>query len=933
MVFLPFVNLKQVNIFKKRISIDIDERVAKDLPCKTWRSPSGGETYKDCSSRGLTHIDGLFEGDKDKGISVVELQNNNLTSLPGSAFLPIHYELVAIYLRQNMIDDIDPEAFKKLHQLELLDLTNNMLKHLAPTVFRDLTSLKELVLYYNLLSTVPYEALMSLTSLTFLDLGVNPIQSLEAENDRLISTVQLEELILYPHEKAPVLTLTDSSFQYFNGSSLTKMDLRFYSKVPVNGQSIFTPLHNLKYLMMCVDDINVMQSVNANLTTLRIICNWDGTGPKNLTSNFLMPLKKFNTSLNFFEIIHHFVAIEDNAFQWIPSIRILKLNSNGVLLISDGAFNHLVLLEELHLEDNDLLSVPSQALQVFANSNLRTLILSLNEIQSIPKEFANPFGSLNISVLGLDNNPFQLDTGATEASVSKPKLSTLDLSSVLIDDFVSINIIDRFDTSHISKLDISGNDFLHIPPSYISMKCTNLSELYLSDNLDIHYPSTMAISFPYLIYMQSLAILDMSSNKGEHEQCRTFQIYGKIPDLPHLSYLDLSNNCFEDHDFHGFYKGKLPSLITLKMSSNKLSRLENDIFYQSRNIEMLYLDNNLLQTIDSVGILSNLKVLDLSYNNLKEVTLGLADFPFLETLKIAVNLITEVPKSVLSANHSLAVFDASGNPFSCECSSDNGYLQHWLLTDTQTRLDFDVDKYYVCDTPESKRGLVLTDPRVHFTCSSKSFYLITTLLPISSVLVICLIGISYKYRWRIKYGYFRIKLRYQNFVPYLDDDCDEEAEVYQLPQFDAFVAYEERDEAFVLTEMIPNIEEGANALRLYIGVRDEELGQFRVQAIVDGIERSRKTILVLSPNFMESEWCYFEMQIAQQRLLDEGRDVIIPVLLQPIPDDKMTRLLRKLLRTKGVLEYTNDPVGNKLFWQKLKAKLTRPVAVNRRFQL
>ena len=151
--------------------------------------------------------------------------------------------------------------------------------------------------------------------------------------------------------------------------------------------------------------------------------------------------------------------------------------------------------------------------------------------------------------------------------------------------------------------------------------------------------------------------------------------------------------------------------------------------------------------------------------------------------------------------------------------------------------------------------------------------------------------------------------------------------------YDAFVAYEERDENWIFNELIPNIEEAPNAMRLYIGIRDDELGQFRVQAMIDGIERSRKTLIILSPHFMESEWCYFEMQIAQHRLLDEGRDVIVPILLQPIPDDKMTRLLRKLLRIKGVLEYTEDPVGKQLFWQKLKLKLKRPGRINRRFQL
>ena len=100
-------------------------------------------------------------------------------------------------------------------------------------------------------------------------------------------------------------------------------------------------------------------------------------------------------------------STEDDAFQAISSIRLLDLHENGLMHISCGAFNHLPYLEELYLSENVLTVVPSQALQVFRNSNLQTLSLYKNTSQSIPEIFANPFGSDKLKILDLAWNSFK----------------------------------------------------------------------------------------------------------------------------------------------------------------------------------------------------------------------------------------------------------------------------------------------------------------------------------------------------------------------------------------------------------------------------------------------------------------------------------------------------------------------------------------------
>ena len=56
----------------------------------------------------------------------------------------------------------------------------------------------------------------------------------------------------------------------------------------------------------------------------------------------------------------------------------------------------------------------------------------------------------------------------------------------------------------------------------------------------------------------------------------------------------------------------------------------------------------------------------------------------------------------------------------------------------------------------------------------------------------------------------------------------------------------------------------------------------------------------------------------------EGRDVLILILLEDIPDNKIIFLF-------FCARPRRDNVGKNLFWQCLREELQRPVQVNRRF--
>ena len=49
---------------------------------------------------------------------------------------------------------------------------------------------------------------------------------------------------------------------------------------------------------------------------------------------------------------------------------------------------------------------------------------------------------------------------------------------------------------------------------------------------------------------------------------------------------------------------------------------------------------------------------------------------------------------------------------------------------------------------------------------------------------------------------------------------------------------------------------------------------------MDGIESSRRTIVILSQHFLESEWCEFEFEMSQHQVLQDPNFKMIVILMQ-----------------------------------------------------
>ncbi|XP_072018457.1 toll-like receptor 2 type-2 [Amphiura filiformis] len=203
------------------------------------------------------------------------------------------------------------------------------------------------------------------------------------------------------------------------------------------------------------------------------------------------------------------------------------------------------------------------------------------------------------------------------------------------------------------------------------------------------------------------------------------------------------------------------------------------------------------------------------------------------------------------------------------------------------------------------------------------------------MIILITVILTVRYWWHIKYQLFLLFNRRQGQKHHLidhDDDIIDDDE-NGIPRYDAYVPYHIEDEDWVDAELLANIEEGEEPFRLCLKTRDIRAGRPIFNEISLHIQRSRKILVILSPRFVEDNWCHFELNMAHHRVLEEGRNVMILILLEKIPDNKMTLLLRQLYCRVQLLRWPGDGHGQYLFWRRLREELKRPVPLDRRFNV
>ena len=134
------------------------------------------------------------------------------------------------------------------------------------------------------------------------------------------------------------------------------------------------------------------------------------------------------------------------------------------------------------------------------------------------------------------------------------------------------------------------------------------------------------------------------------------------------------------------------------------------------------------------------------------------------------------------------------------------------------------------------------------------------------------------------------------------------------PHVDVFISCAAKDEPWVVTELLPTLENAQ--LTIYLDFRDHPVGMPKPKAQEQAILNSRKTLLILSPAFVQDQWREFESILLQT--LDP---LNLQLRLIPLLKEECDLPLRLSMLT--AVDFTN-PERNAIAWTQLLRALAKP---------
>uniref|UniRef100_A0A3B4BFE5 TIR domain-containing protein n=1 Tax=Periophthalmus magnuspinnatus TaxID=409849 RepID=A0A3B4BFE5_9GOBI len=821
------------------------------------------------------------------------LSNNTLLKLEDNVFdgLP---KLTELRVNFNQIDWVAPNAFRSLNSLTLLDLSNNRLCTIAQLrlAIRHMPQLRKLMIRNNGITTLRSQDLTNTsTSLYALDVAENPLIKFEVTTAAFSNLKRL--IIGYRTVKSNL------SWTVQNNTLMGRVDSLDISGVELASidewRKLFTTFHSSLVILQ----INSMQS------RLSALINISCSMPK-LTSLQIRKTKHF--------------SIKSNIFQMCKNVRKIQLEENNIKQIENGSFAFLHYLKEVSLSNNRLPSVPVATRNLH---RLQNLMLSFNQITKLGcQDFSgltnlkeldlhgNHIAALSncsfvallhLEVLKLQENSISELGTAFQNSLPNLKVLYINVNKLTVipkNAFTGLRSLIKLSlaTNQIKTLEegcfsgltslielqlhensLKKEVFYNAPFKYL----INLRKLNMQKN-HIKYGDSSALKEPPFINLSRLETLIFSV---QHSTGRAFFPSNFLQGLTNL--LDFYCNNIQLLNLTDDFYTHTPHLISLDFGANDLGDLSPNLFTPIPNLTQLRVTSTNLHSLDFLinANLTNLKILLARKNRFSVIS-----------------------EDIIKSLPNLTSFDVKGNSFTCDC--DNSWFVQWIVNNKQTQVAG--AQKFTCNYPLESKGSRLLDFNVQSCLVDVGFFFFIS----SSSLIIVSLVASFTYH----FSRFQLTYAYYIFLAWMFDSKNRQKRA--ACQYDAFVSYNAKDEAWVYRELVPHLEQ-EQGWKLCLHHRDFLPGKLIVENITDAIYGSRKTICVISRRYLQSEWCSKEMQLASFRLFDEREDVLILVFLEDIPASHLSPYYRmkRLLKGRSYLSWARAADNPQLFWEKLRQAL------------
>ncbi|GIY81710.1 toll-like receptor Tollo [Caerostris darwini] len=896
----------------------------------------------------------IFQDSPD--IRELYLHNNSIASIPPNLFNGLQ-QLVILNLNSNKIfsHSFGPQTFVDLIRLVILDLSKNKLHFINNTLFQSQYSLQMLFLSHNEIDIVAENSFSSLYNLYTLDLSYNRLKHLDVftlNGLYVLSDLKLSHNSIYSMHSDAFKNCSSVEDLTLQGNNLSHVptalkSLQFLKTLNISNNTIsslnnssFQDLKQLRHLSISQNQIsNLTREVFRQLPSLKTV-----DLSKNKIHNLEHGLFDDGEALNTIDLSDNYLADINGLFMNLKSLVFLNVSRNKIQW-----FDYAVIpteLDELDLHSNEIETL-SNYYELEDTLQLRALDVSFNFIAEInAASFPNHISRLKINNNRISIvNPFTFlaKTNLTYVNMANNNIESLDINTFRLNP----NALKK----PLPEFAISGNPFF--------CDC-NMEWLQHMNKLDgtIQYPHVVDLNevICKLSFKRHSPYLPLSLSKSSDFLCK----YGShCFALCHCCEFDACDcemvcpencTCYSDQtwntnivDCSSQNFTSMPSVIPmdvtdLYLDGNNIFQLTSHTLIGRKNMRVIYLNNSNIHLINNRtfnGLLI-LRTLHLENNELKSLNgyefetlvhleelylsnnkiMYIANTTFqnlksLSILNLDHNYIKEFQVWNLKWNPRLSSVQLGHNPWICNCDYLESYHE-WLrgasslvqdLGSIQCRYNQSAGPYLVeFNISSCSNYSSITYFQAVFQTDYIAFLIIALVLflfLLISTILICI------YRREIKvwlYSKYGIRLFKKNTIP---------PETEKL--FDAYISYHAQDETFVNQFLAPELECGAPSYRLCIRKRDLPMSGYVAEAFNEAIECSHRTIVVLSKNFVNHQWCLYEIKLAYRELQITRKHKIIVVVADDISLKGLPSDCKMCFRSAPVIRW-----GDRRFWEKLR---------------
>ncbi|KAK7097917.1 toll-like receptor 4 [Littorina saxatilis] len=922
------------------------ESTSSTLLCTTNPDPNyyPGKLV-DCSGRSLKHLPEGIPSDT----TTLKLSRNNLTLLPNDAFSHLH-ELRELDLSANLISQLLPEAFRDLDKLVKLHLCWNLLP-LSPQIysvdlFKPLVSLEILFLNHNRrhVSTSAKQntntgASTQKTKVSSSYAQKHPL-SFSSEKKQQRSWIPggrnhtlRESKVAGDWKSAPKASRNamqsvgvvqkiprDVELGYPDEALSHLPTLRYLAMDGLTNKTLgpgFRQLTQLTRLDMS-GKTGHCRLVTFDMPTLAAVphlthLNLSDCDIKNLTSDAFSSLLNltsldlsFNQALGFDQL--------GEAFRGLSHTKLINLTIDAIvtdrirtlgLVIKTGQlrfFKNLTHLERLQARFNRIEAFDSGALCSGMPPNLKHVIVDGNlfELAAYVNDLACLESLEVLDMNGLDGywTPPLRPPGDDDSSDSPQRHNTLRGKAVLRQNAKQVA---HSSSATNAPAECEGKQF-SVPPKLETFSARDFGLVYKLKKVKVNATN-------------SLKKIDLSENHFP-------ELIGPLCGFQHVEELHLVNSLI-GHISRDFFSS-FPALRVLNVSANHLREVfwhdKGQILSGLKNLRVLDLSVNDLGHLHNKTLLQlvNLQELYLSVNGFGSFFLDLSHMAKIQHLDLSRNQLRTIPKNTRDHLDHVAktynvTINMTFNPISCICQNID-FLE-WAR---ESMVNFGSDSYYWCQRRDGSlkamENIFDTIKELEYTCTNFAGAFVGASACCVVVGTLLLGALAYRFRWKLRYLYYASRLG-------LKRSRQQQQQRQQQFRYDAFVSFATEDQDFVMGELKSRLED-EQGLQLCIHTRDFMPGQYIASNIVDSVQRSRRTLVVVSRALLDSDWCHYELQMALMESVHTGRDVLLFLLYQHVPAHELPRDMLANLQATSYIEFPEDEDDKHLFWSRLGQALT-----------